>query len=147
MGDGGDACPLERRFAPLVPRLRHGIVEAGPTNRLGPRLRDQGLQNLERLSPPEDQAGSDPLKIRGERQYRPLQPPAGCSPKRFGLRVQNEDGDDRATILASRNQRRMVRQSQIAAQPEQGWRVGHEPVITVVGTVKYYTPPFRRWIT
>lgn len=104
------------------------IVTAIPVDGFGAGFLDQMAHDLTRRAVAKNQSTTVGLKRLVEADEGVMQPPCLCRTERAGthfLRLANVEGDDRACGLQCRQKRPVVIETQILAEPKDGWiRVG-----------------------
>ena len=117
----------QRRLDLRIPHPRRRVVKPRPPDLHSPGLRDQRPQHVERPAPPQDQPRACRLQRAGKNRQPLAQPEPRCSAHRLHDLVVDKDRDDRPAPRHGGREGRMIREPQVAAQPEDdGPPVAHQ---------------------
>jgi hypothetical protein len=122
-----DAVAPERGSNFFVARAEGGLVEAVPADRGRAGRADQLPQNFQAVAPPHEQRQAARAERGVERKQRMMQPPArgrARRPRRFLVRRPDEHGHNQ-TARNSGGQRGIIREPQVAPEPDDGGRWRH----------------------
>lgn len=100
-----------------------GLMPTIPGDEISSGLFDELLELGERIAVADDERAAGFIELLGEIFQSVMQPPVRSTaglPMSFGLRVMDEDRDDRAAMLHRRLKRRIVGETKIKAKPDDG---------------------------